>query len=390
VTPKRASITWADTIQPEPVTWAWRGSLEDFYEDAEGAEPIDVASSESSGRIAAGTIAVAAGPEGVGKSSFGITLAAHVSAGRLPGAWYGSPMNVLYAAVEDSWAHTLVPRLMAADADLSRIGRFEVATEADSVATLSLPHDNELFEAAIDEHNVALVVLDPLMSLISDRIDTHRERNVREALDPLAKIADRTQAVILGIAHFNKGSGSDISARITGSGAFKNVPRAIFGFGRDPESSDGVCVLTQSKNSLGRSDLPSIRYRIESVGIETPKGEAITGRFTPLGVSARTLEDILAASTGGPMSKADGEKLSEVEHFIILYIRVYGNDSGEVSAREVLTEGVKAGFSENELKKARSAMKHRVGTRKAGKDAGWVWYLVGDGAEERIVGAEAL
>jgi hypothetical protein len=67
------------------------------------------------------------------------------------------------------------------------------------------------------------------MSLIGDRIDTHREREVREALDPLAKIADRTQAVILGIAHWNKSAGSDLSARITGSGAFKNVPRAIFG-----------------------------------------------------------------------------------------------------------------------------------------------------------------
>ena len=46
----------------------------------------------------------------------------------------------------------------------------------------------------------------------------------------------------------------------------------------DPHA-DGSCVLTQSKNSLGRSRLPSIRYRIESATIPTPKGDAITGRW---------------------------------------------------------------------------------------------------------------
>ena len=125
-------------------------------------------------------------------------MAAHVSTGRLPGAWCGSARNVLYAAVEDSWSQTLVPRLIASEAALSRIGRFEVVTNSDDVATLSLPHDNKLLEDAIAEYDVALVVLDPLLSLISDGIDTHRERAVREALDPLAKIADRTQAVLLG------------------------------------------------------------------------------------------------------------------------------------------------------------------------------------------------
>jgi len=49
---------------------------------------------------------------------------------------------------------------MAAEANLCRIGRFEVVSDSDAVATLSLPHDNDLFEAAITEHEVALVVLD--------------------------------------------------------------------------------------------------------------------------------------------------------------------------------------------------------------------------------------
>lgn len=389
MTTRRASITWANTIAPEPVTWAWSGSFESLYEGSEGSGRKGSESWASSGRIAAGTIAIAAGPEGVGKSSFGITLAALVSTGRLPGAWFGTPRNVLYVAVEDSWAHTLVPRLIAAEADLRRIGRFEVESDSDNVAGLSLPHDNDLFEAAITEHHVALVVLDPLMSLMSDRIDTHRERAVREALDPLAKIADRTRAVILGIAHWNKGSSSDISARITGSGAFKNVPRAIFGFGRDPESAECGCVMTQSKNSLGRTGLPSISYRIESATVTTAKGDAHTGRFVALGVSDRSLTDILATANDGEKSSGGGAKLTAAQEFILTCIEAHADGNGEIPSRDVLAQGVIEGFKENELIKARNAMSNCVGTRKTGTGGGWNWFLIQKGTSAQSGAANA-
>lgn len=389
MTARRASITWADTIAPEPVTWAWSGSFESLYEGSEGSSRRGSESWASSGRIAAGTIAIAAGPEGVGKSSFGITLAALVSTGRLPGAWFGTPRKVLYAAVEDSWAHTLVPRLMAAEADLGRIGRFEVVSDSDDVATLSLPHDNDLFEIAITDHGIALVVLDPLMSLVSDRIDTHREHNVRQALDPLAQIADRTGAVILGIAHWNKGSGSDISARITGSGAFKNVPRAIFGFGRDPESAGGGCVMTQSKNSLGRSDLPSMSYCIESAIVATEDGDAHTARFVVLGMSDRSLTDILATTDLGNQPGGGVEKPTPAQDFILEYIELFADENGEVASRDVLTQGLVEGFKESELTKARNAMRHRVGTRKTGTNGGWNWFLIREGANAQTTPASA-
>jgi hypothetical protein len=278
---------------------------------------------------------------------------------------------------------------MAAEADLGRIGRFEVESDSDAVATLSLPHDNDLFEAAITDHDVALAVLDPLMSLMSDRIDTHRERDVREALDPLAKIADRTRAVFLGIAHWNKGSGSDISARISGSGAFKNVPRAIFGFGRDPESADGGCVMTHSKNSLGRSGLPSTSYRIESATVGTAQGDAHTGRFVALGLSDRSLIDILATVNGGDKSRGGIEKLTPAKEFILMYIEVYGDENGETPSRDVLAEGVIEGFRENELTKARNAMSNRVGTLKTGTGGGWNWFLIQEGASVQSAAASA-
>ncbi|MEU0520649.1 AAA family ATPase [Streptosporangium sp. NPDC006007] len=267
-------LTRASEIEPEPVVWMWEDN--------------------GAGRIPSGALVVAAGREGTGKSSFGIWMAAQVTTGTLPGPLFGHPYDVIYVAVEDSWKHTLVPRLMAAGADLDRVWRVEAAVSEDETGVISLPHDLLLLERSIGELGVRLVVLDPLMSTISAKIDTHKERDTRTALDPLARLADRTGAAILGVAHFNKGIGTDPSSLITGSGAFKNVPRAVFGFAVDPDSENGARVMTQTKNSLGLSDLPSLAYRIQSTKVDTPKGVADVGRFVFEGVAKRTVEEVLA------------------------------------------------------------------------------------------------
>ncbi|MFZ1410595.1 MAG: AAA family ATPase, partial [Micropruina sp.] len=249
------------------------------------------------GRLPAGSLVMAAGREGTGKSSFGIWLAAQITRGLLRGSYFGTPWRCLYVATEDSWEYTLVPRLMAAGADLRLVGRFDVVSDTDEELTLSLPHDNVLLEAEIVRHAVALVVVDPLMSAITETIDTHRERDVRLALDPLAKLADRTGSIVLGIAHFNKSGSTDAAALITGSGAFKNVPRAILGFARD--TSADVRVMTQVKNSLGRDDLPSLTYAIRNVRVPIDEGMFTeVGAFAFTGESERSVADVLRDARG--------------------------------------------------------------------------------------------
>jgi RecA-family ATPase len=143
---------------------------------------------------------------------------------------------VLYVALEDSWEYTIIPRLMATGADLSMVGRFDVVNVADEEVSLSLPYDNRLPESSIQEHDVALVTIDPIMSVLGEKINASRSKEVRSALDPLVRIADRTGSVILGIAHFNKGSSSDPTLSITESKAFTDVPRSVFTFARDDEN----------------------------------------------------------------------------------------------------------------------------------------------------------
>src|SRR4051812_7515384 len=93
-TDREVGFTRAADIKPQPVRWLWPG------------------------RLAVGSLALLAGREGVGKSTIAYWLAARVTRGDLPGAYCGAPRQVAIVATEDSWAHTVVPRLKAAGADL--------------------------------------------------------------------------------------------------------------------------------------------------------------------------------------------------------------------------------------------------------------------------------
>lgn len=265
---RRLVLTPASEIEIEPVVWAW--------ED------------DGAGRIPVGSLGLFAGREGTGKSSFLIWLAARITRGDLPGSFFGTPHGVIYVAVEDSWKYTIAPRLVAAGADLDRVYRAEVRTIEDDVVSLNLPVDNDLLKTEIIKRGIALVALDPLMSAISSSLDTHVNRETRQALDPLARMADETGAIVAGIAHFSKASSTDASSLITGSGAFKDVARFIFAFAEDPET-ENTKVITQTKNSLGHSGLPSMAYRIIEAIVPTPKGDARVGRFILDGESEKSV-----------------------------------------------------------------------------------------------------
>lgn len=301
-------VTPAFSITPRPVFWAWKD------------------------RIPCGEITITPGYGGIGKSSWHCWMIARVTRGELPGEWFGVPRNCFIAATEDSWAKTIIPRLSANGADLTRVFRVEVETQDGGTYSLNLPTDLDALEAAVREYDVALISIDPLLGVVDGNLNTHKDAEVRQALEPIRRLADRTGCVILGNAHFNKSGGSKASFMVMGSAAFYNVPRASLAFARDEEN--GCVVISQDKNNLGRNDLPSLSFEIESAVIETPEGPATVGKVVMLGESSRSVNDILSetASSGanklddvtdwlvetlsnGPMLSSDVKSLAEDECF---------------------------------------------------------------------------
>src|SRR5665647_2372080 len=120
-------LTSAASIKPRPVFWLWKN------------------------RLALGTLGLLAGREGVGKSTLGYWIAARITQGDLFGCFAGTPKAVLVCATEDSWEHTIVPRLMAAGANLARVYRVDVVTAMNITVGMSLPRDLEGAERAANE-----------------------------------------------------------------------------------------------------------------------------------------------------------------------------------------------------------------------------------------------
>jgi len=369
-------ITWASEIQPEPVPWLWVdvSASNTWVADASCNSPDpyeidDIAcvakgrvwtppEVETDGRIACGMVSIAAGREGTGKSSFGIWLSAKITRGTLPGAHYGTPKHVFYLATEDSWKYTLVPRLIAAGADMSKVGRVEVVVQEGATVTMSLPDDTELLTQKIIEHQVAVVVVDPLMSTLSSGLDANGSRDVRTALEPLAKMADQTGAAVVGIAHFNKATGLDALSRITGSGAFKDIARAVMVFANDGDER----VFTQPKNSVGRYDLPSLNYEVRQAVVDTPSGKTATGLFAFTSVADRSVDDLLADE------RNRGRRKSKVTTFLVDYLSEHADpQTGEVEAADVIAAGEGEGFTRNQIRDARARSKDpEIDTRKEG------------------------
>jgi hypothetical protein len=243
---RQVVVTLASQIKPRPVRWLWPD------------------------RIPAGALTLLAGREGIGKSLVGVHLAAQLTHGRLPGGRYGKPARVMFATSEDAWEFTMVPRLLAAGADLTRVGRVQV-DDGGRVDGLTLPLDAKGLAEYIGARDVALLVLDPLTSHMDGRIDAHRDREVRSALEPLGQLAEGTGAAVLGLVHLGKGIGSDPVNLILGSRAFSAVARVALVAARDPED-EASNVLSVEKSNLGRIDVPGLTYRIDGGGDSHRRG----------------------------------------------------------------------------------------------------------------------
>ncbi|OLT29038.1 hypothetical protein BJF83_13120 [Nocardiopsis sp. CNR-923] len=330
-------MTPASQIKPRPVRWMWQD------------------------RVPAGALTLLPGREGIGKSLALVWLTAQLTRGMLPGIHHGHPRPVIYAASEDSWAHTVVPRLMAAGADLHMVYRADVRTEritndqrVSGVEPLTLPRDNTELTEEIKGTGVAMLALDPLMSVIGSAIDTHRDRELRTALDPLTQLADDTGAAVVGLSHFNKAASSDPLNLITGSRAFSAVARAVVAVARDPDADDGSCVMSQAKNNLGRLDLPHLRYVVREATVRTDEGETRVGRLVFLGESARGVDDVLGDTASGE-DRTERDEAAE-------WLRAYLTDpavGGEAPATEIYKAAGRDGIAQRTLQRARS----RVGVR---------------------------
>lgn len=281
-------------------------------------------------RIPAGTLSRVDGNPGLGKSVMTLDLAAKVSTGEpLPGSdEVRPPADVLVMAAEDDKA-TIKRRLVAAGADLDRV---HIVTSE----MLTLPKNNRVLERMIEERDIRLAIIDPLMAFLGEKVNANQDHDVRKVLRPLRAIAERTGAAILLVGHLNKSDNTTSIYRSVGSiGLLASVRVAMLVAEHPTEPNRRA--LSVSKSNLG----PKPESWVFEV-VDGGRGDPLVKWIETADLSA---DDLLK----GRPTTSDKGSLAKA----LLVEMLTGTD---VAANEILAEAARRQIGESMVRAAKKAL----------------------------------
>ena len=312
------------------------------------------------GHIPLGKITTLDGDPGSAKSLITVDLAARLSTGSdMPdGTSCGvSPSATVLISMEDDDADTIRPRLEVAQADLDRV--YTLKTNA-SGGLLSLPEDVEDVERLLEQTQARLLVLDPIMAVLSGKVDSHRDQDVRRALAILSEIAERRGLAIVLVRHLNKSVSGNPLYRGGGSIGIVGAARAGFMVVADPDEI-GTYALLPTKANLSRPARP-LRYCVRAVNTEL--GEL--PRVEWLGEGNGTTQSYYDASL---TSGEERGKMSEAMR--LLRTELAGGI--EVPVRDLQKAAHAAGIGWRTIESAKSRL--GITSTKQTFSGRWVWQL---------------
>ena len=232
-------------------------------------------------RVPKGMFSLVVGKPGQGKSLWAAYLAAELS----------KTGDVIFSNREDPLAQVIRPRLEAAGARLNRVHFFEKTT---------LPEDLEVLEAMIRTVKAKAVILDPIAAHLTPSM--FNDQDVRKALTPVAKMAERTGCAVIGVSHTVKYislKAHPLTAVGGSGGGLTGAARAIFAFGVDPADKDQRA-LVPLKFNLGPMPL-SMTFELDEIEFLDDKDrlEAVAGRLVKVSDSEVINAMAVLAGIGG-------------------------------------------------------------------------------------------
>jgi putative DNA primase/helicase len=337
---RRVKLTRAVDLESREVQWLW------------------------SGRVPLGMITLFAGDPKLGKSLVTLDMAAAVSRGRpLPMSDLPSqPASAILMSAEDDPNRTIVPRLEAAGADLTKVHVLESIILANGFETLpSLRADADaITAAAVRLGDCRLIVIDPVSSYLKG-IDDNRNAALRGVLTPLKTLAERLDAAVVLVSHLTKRGSANGKHRVMGSVAYVGACRANHLFIADPADPTGRRVLMLDNGGNVAAPARTLAYLIEDRG----GGPKVVWCAEPM---AMTVGEAL-----GPRHRSARIAVVEARR-----CRQWLSDfllDGPKLSSEVFKTAAVSGYSRDQVK----AAKHSIGAvaQKRGFREGsqWTWQL---------------
>lgn len=334
------------------------------------------------GRIPYGKVTVFDGAPGQSKSTVALDIAARITRGSsMPdrAAPERGAGGALIVSAEDAVEDTIAPRLMAADVDKSRV-RFFKMQRADNggIEPLTIPDDLRRLARTIEEHDIHLVVVDPLVAFLSERTDSHNDASIRRALGPLNLMAEDTGVAIVAIRHLNKALGLSAIDRGGGSVGIGANARSVLIFAAHPDDEEhpGLRVMACVKGNLAPRPA-TLGYRVEEERIALDDGSVvghpvIVWQRDPVELSADQLVGIRTtdARKEAPERDAAAEWLRDALA------------AGPMAAGELQDRAAADGHAWRTIERAKPGVARSVRERKDdGATGQWMWRLLEGGAQ---------
>jgi DNA polymerase len=327
------------------------------------------------GRLAIGKLGLIVGLPDEGKGQILCDIAARITRGQLWPCDEGiAPIgNVILLTAEDDPDDTVVPRLIAAGADLDRVEIVQMIRTGGKRRMFSLVSDLEfLRQKIVTVGDVRMVQIDPISAYLGvKQIDSFRTPDVRAVLGPVTALSTELAVSMLGIMHFNKRTDvTNALLRISDSMAFGATARHVYAVINDLENQRKLFV--KGKNNLTPYDQQALSYTFDTrqVGIDPKSGNQI---IAPRIVWGKDYVDVTA--TEAMQAAADSKSPSRrgsAKEFLMDTL-----SAGPVPSADVLEAAKEEGISKNTLYRAKDELK--IKARKDGPvedgERTWQWHL---------------
>ena len=334
------NIVNMNDIPALPILWLWPGWL-----------PL-------------GKMTILAGAGGCGKTNLSLALIATITTGGFfpDGLRCENPGKVLIYSTEDDPADTLKPRLIANDADISKVSFIAGRTNHEGkLEPFDPAKDFPKIEKYIkDNPDLKLLMIDPIISAVSG--DMNKANDVRRSLQPLVDLANQYNFAILGITHFAKGSLNNNPAdRILGSQAFSALARMAWTAAR--RETEGDYIFVRAKSNISTLD-GGIRYDLESMIVENI---IETTKTSWLGVIDGAAKELL--NTAELSGCENNSVVDAAKEFLIELLSTVD----KMSSKDVQAQAKEAGFSLASIRRAQERL--NIKPFRPHGEKSWFWSL---------------
>lgn len=206
-------------------------------------------------------VTLMSGDFGAGKTLILYKAIAELSRGFIPMTRSKiKPINTLILA-EDNIDDTVIPRLMAAKADLDRVFIMKppplMYQDHDAGLKIDIKGLKQIGEW-VEEYKVDLLVLDPLIEFTPERMDNNSANQVRTMISNLHQLSQLHGISAASLLHLNKTMQQAALYRTSGSAQFLATAQIGIMVGGDPDDPDKrAAVVMRSKNRKTAAGLSS-------------------------------------------------------------------------------------------------------------------------------------